>query len=315
MNIIYFGSSSFAVPALKALLKAGHRIPCVVTQPDRKKGRGLLPASTPVKETAQESGLTVYQPARLDSHEALDLFLGLKPDILAVAAYGQILPEQVLNIPRLIPLNIHASLLPKYRGASPINRAIINGETQSGVTIIKMTEEMDAGPIVMQKECEIPDEYTAPDLEQKLSQIGSSLILEAIKAIERDDYGLTPQDQNRVTFAPKLKKGEGLINWNEPAGRIHNLIRGCLPWPGAFTYYNGRLLKIYAAAVAESPSRQDAGSPGEVVSVSKEGIAVATACGSLIIRELQIEGKRRMAAQEFICGHRIAPGERFSGLK
>ncbi|OGX15616.1 MAG: methionyl-tRNA formyltransferase [Omnitrophica WOR_2 bacterium RBG_13_41_10] len=309
MNIAFFGSAKFAVPALKAL--AGlYNVSCVVTQPDKQKGRGLTLEHTAVKDQALELKLKTYQPVKINHAEAIAFFKKLKPDLFVVAAYGQILSQEVLDIPQIFSLNAHASLLPKYRGAAPINWAIINGDTKTGLSIIKMEKAMDSGPIILQKEINISQADTAISLEGKLADIAARLLLEAIHSIEKRNYILKPQDDKNITFAPKLKKEDGQINWEKSAIDIFNLIKGVLPWPGAFTYYNDKLLKIYRSQLARALGRGDAGEPGQIIQVSKEGIIVETGKDNLIIEELQIEGKRRMPAEEFIAGHRISPGDR-----
>jgi len=206
-------------------------------------------------------------------------------------------------------INVHASLLPKYRGAAPINWAIMNGEKTTGITIIKMTEKMDAGQIILNNSTDIKDEDTSITLEDKLSQMAAELLINALEFIENNNYRLIPQDEQEVSFAPKLKKEDGLINWNKPAGEIDNLVRGVLSWPGAFTYYNGKLLKIYKTKVTGLAGQPPSASPGEIVEVSKNGIYVITGKDNLIIQELQMEGKRRMTVEEFIAGHKIRLGE------
>lgn len=309
MNIVFFGSSQFAVAALKALLSQQHKTSCVVTQPDRQKGRGLSLSPTAIKKVGQDAGLQIYQPHRLNTPQTLKLLKDLKPDLFVTAAYGQILSQEVLDIPRIFSLNIHASLLPKYRGAAPINWAIINGEKTTGVTIIKMSKDLDAGPIILQETYDIAGEDTAISLEENLSKVGARLLLDSLKAIENNNYNLIPQDEDKASFAPKLKKEDGRINWNGSAYSICNLIRGCLPWPGAFTYYNGKLLKIYKVKVCQLTGLPVSRLPGEIIAVSKEGIIVATGAQNLIIEELQLEGKRRMKVKEFIAGHKISPGD------
>jgi len=309
MNIVFFGSSQFAVPALKALIKSGHKIPCVVTQPDRKKGRGLHLSTTEVKMVAEDASLKIYQPANINSPEAVNYLKSLLPDLFVVVAYGQILSQEVLDIPKIFSINIHASLLPKYRGAAPINRAIIRGEKNTGITIIKLVKEMDAGPIILQKSIDIEELDTAFNLEEKLAKMGAGLLPETLKAIENNKYELKAQDERGVSLAPKLKKEDARIDWEKPAREIYNLIRGCFLKPGAFTYYQGRLLKIYKAET--SPCVHSiAGAPGEIAQVSKDGLVVVTGEGNLTIKELQIEGKRRMTVEDFIAGHKIKIGER-----
>lgn len=311
MNIIFFGSSQFAVPSLKALLETEHRILCVVTQPDREKGRGLHLEGTPVKACALESGLKIYQPLRINTSEAVDFLKNLNADLFVVIAYGQILSKEILNIPKILAINAHASILPKYRGAAPINWALINGEKTSGVTIIKMTEKMDAGPVIAKKEIGVTETDTAITLEEKLSGLSAQILIETLGSIEKNAYKLTPQDEAGSTLAPKLKKEDGLINWKKSAHDIYNLVRGCIVWPGAFSNYKGKLLKIYKASVCAALS-DNISEPGEIVGISKEGISVATGKDNLVIEELQIEGKKRMKAEEFIVGHKIQEGEKLS---
>jgi methionyl-tRNA formyltransferase len=309
MNIIFFGSSNFAVPSLKALLSGGHRISCVLTQPDRQKGRGLQIAETAVKKIAKDTGLNIYQPQRVNTDEVIKFLKYLSPDLFVVVAYGQILSQEILDIPKIFSINAHASLLPKYRGAAPINWAIINGDNKTGITIIKMIDKMDAGPIILQKTLDINENDTSVTLEEKLSSLAAQLVLDAIKSIENKDYHLTAQDETKVSLAPKLKKEDGQINWGKSGQDICNLIRGMLPWPGAFTYYNGKLLKIYRASVCPFARLPVCPLPGEIIKVSGEGIVVATRRDNLIIKELQIEGKKRMDVKEFIAGHKICVGE------
>ena len=308
MKIIFFGSSHFALPSFKALVEAEYDIACVVTQPDRARGRGMHLASTLVKELDKKYGIQAYQPEAVNSASSVKFLKNLKPDIFIVIAYGQILSAELLSIPKL-SVNLHASLLPRYRGAAPINWAIINGEKESGVTIIKMSEKMDAGDILFQKKISIGEQDTAVTLEEKMSEEGAKLLLDALKAIEGGFYKEQPQDKKEMSLAPKLKKADGLIDWSSSAQDIHNLIRGAIPWPGAFTHHKGKLLKIFQGR--DFLPLEDAGprNPGEIVKVLKDGLAVATGKGDLIIEELQIEGKRRMNAQEFIQGHKIREGD------
>ena len=249
MNIVFFGSSNFAVPSLKALITKGEKISCVVTQPDRQKGRGLTLESTQIKRVSLEFGLRVYQPQKVNTPEVIEFLKDLSPDLFVVIAYGQILAPEILKIPKILPLNVHGSLLPKYRGAAPINWAIIKGEKTTGITIIKMVREMDAGPIIFQREIDISDDDTAITLEDKLSRKAQEILPDVIKNIEVKSYKLITQDEGKASFAPRLKKEDGLIPWDKSAQDIYNLIRGCFGWPGAFTYYQGKLLKIYKATV------------------------------------------------------------------
>jgi methionyl-tRNA formyltransferase len=309
MNIVFFGSSNFSVPSLMALIKGGHNILCVVTQPDRQKGRGLPLTATAVKKAGQGSRLNIYEPQKINTAEAAEFLKGFGTDLFVVVSYGQILSKDILEIPKIFSINAHASLLPKYRGAAPINWALINGESSTGVTIMKMTEEMDAGPIILQKDTKIDEGEDFFTLEDKLSRVAAELLRDSLKSIENGSYKLKEQDEGSVSFAPKLKKKDGCIDWDRPAADIYNLIRGCISWPGAFTYYNNKLLKIYRAGVARLSDYPVAPRPGKIMQVSKAGIIVATGKDNLIIEELQIEGKRRMRAEEFISGHKISAGE------
>ncbi len=309
MDIVFFGSSNFAVPSLKALLSCAHKISCVVTQPDKKRGRGLSLGITPIKEVARDFNLKIYQPENINIPEAIKFLKDPNPDLLIVIAYGQILPQEILDIPKIFAINVHASILPKYRGAAPVNWALIKDEKTTGVTVIKMTKEMDAGPIILQKTIDIQEDDTAIMLEDKLSGMAAQLLLDSIQSIQDNKYKLIPQDENNASFAPKLKKENGRIDWSRPAWDIYNLIRGCISWPGAFTYYNGKLLKVYKAKVSSCVREFSSSVTGKIISVSKEGIVVATGKDNLIIEELQIEGKRRMKVEEFIAGHKICIGE------
>jgi len=309
MKIVFFGSDNFAVAPLRALLNSGHNISCIVTQPDKKSGRGLSIGVTPVKEVAQQAGIQIYQPTVINEAKAVRFLKGFNADLFVVIAYGQILCEELLALPRLMALNLHASLLPKYRGAAPINWVLINGEKQTGISIIKIIKKMDAGPLIIQKPCSIEEEDTAVSLSDKLSRLGAGLLLDAVRTIANHDYNLTPQKEEEVTLAPKLKKQDGLIDWNKTALEISNLIRGCLDWPGAFSYYKSKLLKIHKAKPDFLLGQVASSLPGEIINAAKNGIIVATGRGNLIMEELQIEGKRVMSAEEFLSGHKVNTGE------
>lgn len=308
MNIVFFGSSNFAVASLKALISSRHKISCVVTQPDRQKGRGLHLQGTAIKAIALESGLKIYQPELANNRESAEFFRDLNADLFVVSAYGQILSEEILNIPKVFSINTHASLLPKYRGASPINWSLINGDAVTGVTIMKMTKGLDAGPVILNKAIDIKDDDNCITLEDKLSRVAACLLIDSLMRIENNDYELIEQDESKASLAPKLKKKDGLIDWERPAQDIYNLVRGCLGWPNAFTYYNGKLLKIYKARVYTQAYPCDSSPYGRITKTSKEGIFVLCGTGNLIIEELQLEGRRRMSAGEFIAGHKITIG-------
>ncbi|MBL7081723.1 MAG: methionyl-tRNA formyltransferase [Candidatus Omnitrophica bacterium] len=311
MNIIFLGSSKFAVPTLSNIASSSHKIICVVTQPDRQAGRQMRLIFTPVKQLSQELGLSLYQTEDINSRESLEFLKSLDPDLFCVVAFGQILSRDILAMPKIFAINLHASLLPLYRGAAPIQRAIINGEVQAGLTVIRIVRDVDAGPIILQRKVDIKDDDHALILEERLARLGGDLICQALDLIHADKYSLVIQDEKKATLARKLKKEDGLINWGESARVIFNLIRGCTGWPGAFTYYRGKILKIYRAQrISGYPQVRISGSPrGEILEVSKRGIVVATGDGNLLIEELQIEGKKRISASAFISGYQISVGE------
>jgi len=313
MNIIFLGSSEFALPALKALSGGGYDIPLVVTQPDRKKGRGLTLQATAVKRFAEERGLKVYQPLKINTPEVVAFLKTFNADLFIVISYGQILTSEVLGVPKIFAINAHASQLPKYRGAAPVNWAIIKGEVATGVTIMKLDEKMDTGPVLLQKELTILPDENAIELEERLAVTASELLVSSLKSIENNNFVLKAQDDSLASLAPKLKKEDGIIDWKKPAGDIHNLIRGCRDWPGAFSYYKSQLLKIHKASVVSSTNSEP--QPGKILDVSPEGITVAAGEGGIRIEELQIEGKRKMAIREFISGHRISVGEMLENKK
>jgi len=310
MRIVFFGSSHFAVPALEALIKSRQEICAVVTQPDRKKGRHLRLGQTDVKAVAKTAGLDIFQPEDVNSPASLKYLKARGADIFVVVAYGQILSQEVLDIPRIFSLNIHASLLPKYRGAAPVNWAVISGERSTGVTIIRLIRKMDAGPMLAQKAIPIVKNDDSMVLEEKLRKLGAELLVSSLKEIKEKSYKLTDQDENRSIMAPKLKKSDGEIDWDKPVIQIYNLVKGCLPWPSAFTHYKNKLLKIYRAEISPQAGGLT-GSSGEVLSIHKDWLEVMAGDGSILIKELQLEGGKRMPAGEFIHGHKIKAGDRF----
>jgi|SRR3989338_5245933 len=308
MDIVFFGSGRFAVKSLEALIKSGHSIALVVTQPDKPKGRRLNSLPTEVKIKARELALNIYQPQNPNSPEAVDYLQKFPADVFMVIAYGHILKEPLLGLPKLYPLNVHASLLPKYRGAAPINRAIINGEKETGISVIKMNQLMDAGDILLQKKVAIEQDDTAQILEEKLAILAAQSSVEAIDIIGKSSVKFIGQGgKQQVSFAPKLEKKDGLINWNNDALSIVNQIRGLIPWPGAFTYYNGRLVKIWSARVSEN---EGAAKAAQILSISKKGLIIGCAKGAVEITELQLEGGRRLETGAFIVGHKLAVGDK-----
>jgi len=305
MEIVFFGSAQFGLPSLHALQKEGHSIVCVVTQPDKKKGRGLAVSETPIKSWAVKEHIPVLQPEKINTQESIDKLTSLNADLFVVIAYGQILCQEILDIPGLHCLNIHASLLPRYRGAAPIHRAIVNGETITGISVIAMIREMDAGPILVQKQIPILDTDTCISLEKRLSEEGAACLIDCLYKIRSNTVTETPQQSALVTVAQKLKKEDGIIHWEKSAREVFNLVRGLFDWPGAFTFYEGKILKIVSAQPDPAETKRF---PGEIIDVSKETIRIACGNGSLLVRELQLEGKRKMTPGEFIAGHAVKPG-------
>jgi methionyl-tRNA formyltransferase len=300
MKIIFFGSSSFAVPVLESLAKA-EDVVLAVTQPDRQKGRDLKVAPTAVKLKAEELGIKTFQPDKVNSKESVEFLKKFNADLFIVVSFGQIMSKEVLSLPKLYCLNIHASLLPKYRGAAPINWAIANGEKETGVTIMCMNEKMDEGDIALKDVLAINPQDDAVLLTEKLSVKGAELIIKTIKLIKDGKIEFTAQNSSEATYAPKLKKEDGLINWADSADKIYNRIRAFTPWPGCFTHLDKKVLKIWKASATEASA--DA-KPGTVLKADKSGILVKAGKGALEIKELQIESKRRMTAEEFIAGHK-----------
>ena len=300
------GSGSFAVPSLTALLDAGHEVAAVVTQPDKEKGRGRTVTAPPVKPVAQARGLPVLQPRRVKEPDAQDALRALAPDVQVVVAYGQILPTSVIGIPRLGTVNVHGSLLPRYRGAAPVQWAIVRGERETGVTTMLIDAGLDTGPTLLARTEPIRDDDTADVLEARLSALGAAVLLETLAGLEAGTLAAVPQDHGRATHAPIIRKEDGVIDWTAPAAEIERRVRGFHPWPGAGTTLAGRGLRVLRARVAEG-----GGDPGTVVAVDREGIHVA--CGAatrLVLVDVQPESKRAMTASAFALGARLAPGAR-----
>ncbi len=311
MNIIFIGSAKFGCPSLKGLIEAGYKINLVLTQPDKQKGRGLKLASPPIKDLACQLNLQVFQPRDINSEESLSFLRDFSPDLFVIIAYGQKFSPEVLSIPKIIPLNVHASVLPKYRGAAPINWAVINGEKNTGNTIMKVVPRMDAGPIISQSLVVIEESDDSLSLEEKLSLNARDLLISAIKAIELNNFRLVEQDESQMCVARKLNNKITRINWNETAFRIHNLVRGCVNWGAAFTIYKGKILKIYKAHLENAGIQFNLAVPGSIIAVSEDRIVVATGNGCLNLQELQLEGKKRQHVREFLNGNKILSGERF----
>lgn len=302
MKIVFMGTPEFAVTPLEKIIEAGHEVALVISQPDKPKGRGKKLQYTPVKEAALNYGIEVIQPIKANNVEVLEKIQEIKPDIIVVVAYGQILKENILNIAKHGCYNIHASLLPKYRGAAPIQWAIINGETQTGITIMKMDKGLDSGDMLLMKEVDITPNMNAEELNTALRIEGGNAIVEALSKIESGDYELIPQNHEIFTYAPMLKKELGKIDWNKNAEEIGNLIRGVYPWPGAYTFYKGEKLKIMQARIEFNCFNSEI---GKITKVSKDGIYVQVQDGCVVIETLQFPGKKAMKVRDYLAGNTI----------
>jgi methionyl-tRNA formyltransferase len=308
MKLVFMGTPLFAVRPLQALAQAGHELGGVVTRIDKPAGRGRAVAQPAVKIAAQQMGFTVHQPGRVRDLEFIETLRKIAPDVIVVAAYGQILPKDILELPKYGCVNIHASLLPLYRGAAPINWAIIRGETETGITIMQMDEGMDTGAILMQESMPIDPKDTAGTVTEKLSDLGAGLIGKALLLIKAGSLKPVLQDHAKATLAPILKKQDGLVDWTSAAAEIHNRVRGVNPWPGAYTYLDGKLIKILETGVAD-------GQGGAGVIHERDGgvLEVGTGTGLIHVLRIQPEGRKPMTAADFIHGHRGLAGKRFSG--
>ncbi len=306
MKIVFMGTPDFAVPVLEALVGDGQQVSLVVTQPDRVKGRGREVAMSPVKQCALAHDIPVFQPLRVKTPEAVERLRQEQPDIIVVAAYGQILSTEILTMPRYGCVNVHASLLPKYRGAAPIQWAVINGEKKSGVTIMQMDAGLDTGDIILQEEVELAPKETGESLYEKLSSMGGPLLLKAMKQIEEGTATREKQSDAVSTYARILKREMGLIRWDSSAVSIERLIRGMNSWPSAFTHFHGKLLKIWDADVL---TKKAAGTPGAIIGKDKEAIYVNTGDQILALKEVQLEGKKRMLVKDFLLGCDIKDGD------
>ena len=322
MRIVFMGTPDFSVPALKALVEAGHQVIAVVTQPDKPKGRGKEVQMTPVKIQAMEYGIPVYQPAKVREASFVEVLKGLEADVYVVIAFGQILPKAVLELPKYGCINIHASLLPKYRGAAPIQWCVIDGERETGITTMMMDVGLDTGDMLEKAVIPIEEKETGGSLHDKLSMAGGDLICSTLKKLEEGTLVRTPQTDEGTCYAKMLTKSLGDIDWNQGAVSIERLIRGLNPWPSAYTMWNGKTIKIWAADViagreaadflSESGVPAETGTaPGTVVCSDKRGLVVSTGGGLLSIRELQMEGKKRMDTPAFLRGYPIPAGDVF----
>jgi methionyl-tRNA formyltransferase len=309
MRIVFFGTPQFAVPTLTALLASAHQVVAVVTQPDKPRGRGQKVSDAPVKALAVERGVPVLQPAKL-TREFEPEFRALDAELGVVAAYGKILPEWLLATPRFGMINVHASLLPRYRGAAPVHRAVINGETQTGVTIMRVVKALDAGPMMARVERPIAPHESSDMVERDLAAMGARLLVTVVDDLAAGRASEVPQNDAEASYAPRLTKDEGLLDFAASAMTVHNRVRGLRPWPSAFTFLHGKRLVIHRARVSASVS--EGAAPGTCIAAGSDGITIACGDGHAVdILQLQPEGRRTMAAHEYLAGHGGLAGQRF----
>ncbi|MBR4707773.1 MAG: methionyl-tRNA formyltransferase [Pseudobutyrivibrio sp.] len=306
MKVVFMGTPDFAVETLKALYEAGHEIILAVSQPDKPKGRSGKLAPTPVKEFALEHDIPVYQPVKIRAEESVEYLKQYQADVFVVAAFGQILPKVILDMPRLGCVNVHGSLLPKYRGAAPIQWAVINGEKVSGNTTMLMGPGLDDGDMLLKSEIELAADETGGSLFDKLAIDGGKLAVKTIEALDRGEITPIPQDESKATHVGMISKEMGNIDWTKPADEIERLIRGLNPWPSAFSFIDGKQVKLWSATVVDRT-----GQPGTIIDVNKNVFTVACGSQALEINELQLEGKKRMATGDFLRGYSLETGKRF----
>jgi methionyl-tRNA formyltransferase len=309
-RLVFFGTPDFAVPTLEALHRSRHQVVGVVTQPDRARGRGHHSQASPVKEISERLGLTVLQPQRLRDEAFLDAFRSLDADLGVVAAYGKILSDAVLAVPKRGLINVHASLLPKFRGAAPIHRAVMAGETVTGVTIMRVVKALDAGPMIAKANRPIGDDETSADVEHNIARLGADLLVQTVDALAEGRASETPQDESEATYAHKIEKTDGIIDWSRPAREIHNQIRGLHPWPHAYSDLQGERTILLRSEV-EGDQYEPHTDPGTVVDARPDRFAVQAGAGVVRLLMLQREGRRPVTAREYLAGRRIEPGARF----
>jgi methionyl-tRNA formyltransferase len=309
LRVVFFGTPAFAVPTLDALLHSNHQVVGVVTQPDRPRGRGQQVSDAPVKSRALAAGLPILQPSRLKDDAFVGALRALGADIGVVAAYGKILTGPVLAAPQLGLINVHASLLPKYRGAAPVHRAVIAGEPETGVTIMRVVKALDAGPMLSTVRRPIAADETSEEVEADLATIGAALLVSTLDRIAAGPVDETPQDERQATYAPRLTKEDGLVRWGRSARDIHNLVRGLYPWPHAYTFLDGQRLIIWRAAVEAGGTHAP---PGTIVAARPDALVAAAGEDMVRIERLQLEGKRPVSAREFLAGHAVKVGATFT---
>lgn len=312
LRIIFMGTPDFAASNLEALLNGPDEIVAVITQPDKPKGRGKKLTPPPVKIAAEKAGVPVLQPTKIRTEEFRDQLATYQPDLMVVIAYGRILPKSLLDLPPLGCINLHGSILPRHRGAAPIQWAVIAGDKKVGVTIIQMDEGMDTGDMLLKSTITPSEEETAGSLFIKLASLGSSALLEAINGLKNGTLTPEPQEHSQATEAPMLKKDDGLVNWSKPANEIECLIRGLDPWPNAFSFLNGKRIKFFAPEVFHQESDQP---PGTIIRAGKDGLLVAASENCVLIKEVQLEGKKRMPVEALLNGFSIKPGTLLQGIE
>jgi methionyl-tRNA formyltransferase len=310
VNVVFMGTPDFAVPCIDRLIGNGYSVVGVVTQPDRPVGRKRVMTPPPVKVAALNHGIPVLQPEKLRQPEALEQVIALQPDLIVTAAYGQILPESLLKIPKHGCINVHASLLPKFRGGAPIHRSIIEGEQETGVTIMYMVKALDAGDMISTVAVPIDIEDTVGTLHDKLSEAGSSLLIETLPGLLSGKMTAVPQNHDQATYAPNLSREDERIDWSHDAISIYNRIRGLNPWPVSFTTWQGEVMKVWWADFYETDSSLISGIPGTVIHTDSDGIVVAAGRGTVTLKEIQPSGKKRMPVSDFIRGTSIQKGDR-----
>lgn len=309
LRLIFMGTPDFAVPTLHRLLSSKHQVVAVVTQPDRKKGRGKKLAPPPVKVVAQEAGIPVLQPTKIKTGEFLEALRSYTPDAIIVIAYGRILPLSILELPPMGCINVHGSLLPRHRGAAPIQWAVIEGDSQAGVTIMQMDEGMDTGDVLLPAVIPVDANETAGSLFTKLAELGARTLLEALDRLQSGQLTPSPQDHSLATAAPPLNKEMGRLDWTKPAEELHRLIRGFDPWPSSFTFLDGIRFRLFSPEVVHKETKEPAGT---ILLADKRGLLVSTGHMGLLVKELQPEGRKRLSVEAYLCGHAIPPGSRFT---
>lgn len=310
MRIVFMGTPDFAVPSLEILIKNSMDIVMVVTQPDKPRGRGHKVSYSPIKEYAVKNNIPVMQPEKIGNSESVEQLRQLQPDLFVTCAFGQFLTKDVLDIPKFGTVNVHGSLLPKYRGAAPIQWAVINGEEKTGVTTMLTVLKLDAGDILLTREIEIEDDMTAGKLHDKMSVTGAKLLLETIQGLESGSIIPKPQNEMEATYAPRIVRETGKIKWDNSARSIHNLVRGTNPWPGAYSYYQGKRMRIWNTTVYDD-EKITGSEPGTIIGTSKENFLVQAGKGIISVLEVQCDNGKRMTVEQYICGHEVNSGDRF----